>query len=91
MIFLKNICIFLLGISWKFQNIVKMLLDNIRLYFILSLIITYSDIHRGRIKYYLKTSDFTVTDLTQYPPSRSAAGYESIVSQLTRGIDPMAE
>ena len=35
-IFLKNICILLFGISWTFQNIVKMLLDNIRLYFILS-------------------------------------------------------
>ena len=44
-----------------------------------------------KIKKYLKTSDFTITDLTQYPPSRSAAGYEGFVSQLTRGIDPMAE
>ena len=35
-IFLKNICISLFDISWAFQNIVKMLLDNIRLYFILS-------------------------------------------------------
>ena len=34
--FLKNICISLFGISWAFQNIVKMLPDNIRLYFILS-------------------------------------------------------
>ena len=38
----------------------------------------------GKIKYYLKTSDFTVTDMTQYPTSNP-------VSQLTRGIDPMAE
>ena len=33
--FLENICIFLFGISGTFPNIVKMLLDNIRLYFIL--------------------------------------------------------
>ena len=45
----------------------------------------------GKIKEYLKTSDFTVTDLTQYPKSRSAAGYEGFVSQLTRGIGPMTE
>ena len=47
----------------------------------------------GKIKYYLKTSDFTVTvtDLTQYPTSRSAAAYGGFVSPLTRGIDPMAE
>ena len=35
-IFLKNICISLSGISWAFQNIVKMLLNNIKLFFILS-------------------------------------------------------
>ena len=37
----------------------------------------------------MRTSDFTVTDLTQYPTSRSAAGYVGFVSQLTRGIDPI--
>ena len=45
----------------------------------------------GKIKLYIKTSDFTVSDLTQYPTSRSAAGYVGFVSQLTQGIDPMAE
>ena len=34
--FLEKHLHFLLGIPWTFQNIVKMLLDNIRLYYILS-------------------------------------------------------
>ena len=33
----------------------------------------------------------TCNHLTQYPTSRSAAGYGGFVTQLTRGIDPMAE
>ena len=45
--FLEKHLHFFIGISWTFQNIVKMLLDNIRLYFILLSIITCSDIHRA--------------------------------------------
>ena len=44
-----------------------------------------------KIKKYLKTSDFTVTDLTQSRTYRSKAGYVGFASQLTRGIDPMAD
>ena len=35
-VLLKNICSFVFGISWAFQNVVKILLDNIRLDFFLN-------------------------------------------------------
>ena len=43
-------------------------------------------------KIIFKNIDFTVIiDLTQSRTFRSMAGYVSFVSQLTRGIDPMAD